>query len=68
MKGQLYWRKWMKAALIRAVRTMAQTALAGAGTGAALGEVNWPFVCSSAALAGLLSLLTSVTGLPEVEQ
>ena len=68
MNGTLYWRKWAKAALIRAVRTMAQTALAGAGTGAALGEVDWTFVCSSAALAGVLSLLTSVTGLPEVAE
>ncbi len=67
MNRQTYWKKWIKAALMRSVRTMAQTALAGAGTGAALGQVNWVFVCSSAALAGLLSLLTSVAGLPEVE-
>lgn len=62
-----YWAAWFKAALIRAVRTVAQTAAASLGVYAALDEVNWFAVLSSALLAGLLSLLTSLGGLPEVE-
>ena len=62
-----YFKKWGKAALIRAVKTVAQTAVATIGTAAVLGEVNWVMVASSAALAGVLSLLTSVAGLPEVD-
>lgn len=58
---------WLKAAAIRAVKTVAQTAVATIGTTAMLDEVNWIAVASAAALAGVLSLLTSVTGLPEVE-
>jgi hypothetical protein len=59
--------KWLKAAGIRAARTVAQSALATIGTSAVLGEVNWLVVGSSAALAGIISILTSVvTGLPEV--
>jgi hypothetical protein len=59
--------KWLKAAGIRAARTIAQSALATIGTSAVLGEVNWLVVGSSAALAGIISILTSVvTGLPEV--
>lgn len=58
---------WFKAAGIRAIKTMAQTAIATIGTAAVLGDVNWVMVASAAALAGVLSLLTSVaTGLPEV--
>lgn len=58
---------WFKAAGIRAIKTIAQTAIATIGTAAVLGDVNWVMVASSAALAGVLSLLTSVaTGLPEV--
>lgn len=61
-------RKWLKAALIRGVRTVAQSALATIGTSAVLGDVNWLMVFSAAALAGILSVLTSVvTGLPEAE-
>ena len=60
-------KKWWKAAGIRAVKTVAQTAAATIGTSAAMGDVNWLMVASSAALAGVLSLLTSVAGLPEVE-
>lgn len=59
--------KWVKAALIRALKTVAQTAVATISTSAALTEVNWKIVISSAALAGLLSVLTSIAGLPEVE-
>lgn len=61
------WKKWMKAAGVRAVKTVAQTAVATIGTSAAFGEVNWILVGSSAALAGVVSLLTSVAGLPELE-
>ena len=61
-------RKWLKAAGIRAVKTVAQTAVATIGTSAALGDVDWIMVASASALAGLLSLLTSVAGLPEVKQ
>lgn len=59
---------WWKAAGIRAVRTMAQTALATIGTAAMLSEVNWIVVASTSALAGILSLLMSLAGLPEVKE
>ena len=58
---------WWKAAGIRAVKTIAQTAVATIGTSAVLSEVNWMVVLSASALAGILSLLTSVAGLPEVD-
>lgn len=61
------WKKWFKAAGVRAIKTVAQTAVATIGTSAALHEVNWLIVASAAVLAGVLSLLTSVAGLPEVE-
>ena len=59
------WKVWLKAAGIRAIRTVAQTAAATIGTSMVLSEVNWLMVASSAALAGVLSLLTSLSGLPE---
>lgn len=60
-------REWIRAALIRALRTVAQTALATIGVAAALEDVNWIAVLSASALAGIISLLTSVvTGLPEI--
>lgn len=61
-------KKWWKAAGIRAIKTIAQTAVATIGTSVALAEVNWVLVASASALAGILSLLTSVAGLPEVEK
>ena len=63
-----YWKKWLRAAGIRAVKTVAQTAVATIGTSAVIGEVNWIAVGSASLLAGILSLLTSVAGLPEVEK
>ena len=61
------WKTWLKAAGIRAVKTVAQTAVATIGTSAVLGDVNWMMVMSASALAGVLSLLTSVAGLPEIK-
>lgn len=66
MKDKTYWMTWVKAAGVRAIKTVAQTAVSTIGTSAAIGEVNWVLVGSASALAGLLSLLTSVAGLPEV--
>ena len=59
--------EWFSAAMIRAIKTIAQTAVATIGTSAVLGDVNWIMVGSASLLAGLLSMLTSVAGLPEVE-
>lgn len=59
--------KWAKAAGVRAIKTMAQTAIAVIGTGAVVSAVNWQMVVSAAVVAGVVSVLTSVAGLPEVE-
>ncbi len=59
------WKQWAKAALIRAVKTTAQTAVATLGVSATVENVNWLYVASTAILAGILSMLTSVAGLPE---
>lgn len=61
-------KKWLKAAGIRAIKTVCQTAIASIGTAAVLSEVNWLAVASASVLAGVLSLLTSLAGLPEVDK
>ena len=61
-------RKWLKCAGIRAIKTVAQTAVATIGTSAVIGDVNWVVVASASALAGVLSILTSVAGLPELKE
>ena len=60
--------KWLEAAAVRAIKTVAQTAVATIGTAAVLGAVNWQMTISASILAGLLSMLTSVAGLPEVKE
>lgn len=59
---------WLKAAAVRALKTVAQTAVATIGTSAVMSEVNWIAVLSASALAGVLSILTSIAGLPEVKE
>lgn len=61
------WKRWFKAAMVRCVKTVAQTAVATIGTTAMLSEVDWVMVGSTAILAGILSILTSIAGLPEVK-
>ena len=63
-----YWKKWISAAGIRAIKTVAQTAAATIATAAVMAEVDWLMVLSASVLAGILSLLTSIAGLPEVEK
>ena len=67
MRNKEYWIEWTKAAGVRAIKTVAQTAVATIGTSAVIGDVNWMMVGSASALAGILSILTSIAGLPEME-
>ena len=62
------WKTWIKAAAVRAIKTVAQTAVATIGTTAVLSDVDWMMVASASALAGVLSLLTSMAGLPECKE
>lgn len=66
MKNKEYWIKWAKAAGVRAVKTVAQTLVATIGTATAMGTVDWQMVLSTSVLAGVLSIATSVAGIPEV--
>ena len=68
MKERSKWSRWFCAASVRAIKTSAQTALATIGTAVVLNEVDWIMVGSTALLAGLLSMLTSIAGLPEVQE
>lgn len=61
-------KKWLAAAGVRSVKTVAQSAIATIGTAVAMGNVDWRLVCSASLLAGVLSLLTSIAGLPEVKE
>lgn len=61
-------KNWIKAAGVRAIKTISQTAVATIGTAAVMGDVNWIMVASAAGLAGVLSILTSVAGLPEIKE
>ena len=61
------WKEWAKCAGVRALKTLAQTAVATIGTSAVIGDVNWLVVASASALAAIISLLTSLAGLPEEE-
>lgn len=67
MRNKEYWVEWAQKAGIRAIRTMAQAAIAGIGAAAAMGQVDWKYVLSMSLLAGVISLLTCIAGLPEVE-
>ena len=62
------WIQWTKKAGVRAIKTVAQAAVAGIGTAAVMGQVDWKYVVSASLLAGILSMLTSVAGLPELKE
>ena len=68
MLDRIVTKEWIIAAGIRAIKTVAQTAIATIGTGAVLNDVDWVMVVSASAVAGILSLLTSVAGLPELKE
>ena len=68
MMHSIFTKKWFECALIRAVKTVAQTAIATIGTAAVMDQVNWLAVFSASVLAGVLSMLTSLAGLPEVKE
>lgn len=59
--------KWLKAAMVRSVKTVSQTAVATVGTSALMGDVNWQIVLSASLLSGILSILTSLAGIPEIK-
>lgn len=61
-------KQWLKAAAVRAVKTVAQAAIAGIGTAVVLGQVDWKYVASASVLAGVVSVLTSIAGIPEVTE
>lgn len=65
---KIFTKQWLKASCVRALKTVAQTAIAMIGTSAVIAEVDWAMVLSASALSGVLSILTSVAGLPEVEE
>ena len=67
MKNKTYWIQWIKAAGVRSVKTVAQTFVATIGTSTVLGAVDWKLVVSASVLAGIISVATSVAGLPEVK-
>ena len=67
MKNKTYWKQWAKAAGVRALKTVAQTFVATIGTATVLGAVDWQMVVSASVLAGVLSLATSIAGLPEIK-
>ena len=68
MMHSIFTKKWFECAMIRALRTVAQTAIASIGTSVVLDDVNWVAVISASLLAGILSILTSLAGLPEVKE